>query len=187
MLRQSISPLNTLINHGIHCINQYPSFFLCDNKVRSSICADKNLHFFLQDLMRDEPHQVGERNTRDELSDRQQNSKGFSELEMENDSLKTEELRTGINLKKESKHRELHDSQNRHSVEEEGPESQVAEDKASILERRKERFGKLKPKKSGTETPTNREEVYVSKIPAEIVEVKQERPARKRRWADSTG
>lgn len=147
----------------------------------------KNPQFFFQDQMRDEPHLVGERNNRDELSDRQQDSKGYSELEVENDSLKTEELRTGINLKKENKHRELLESQNRHFVEEEGPESQIAEDKASVLERRKERFGKLKPKQSGTETPTNREEAYVNKMPAEIVEVKQERPARKRRWADSTG
>ena len=58
------------------------------------------------------------------------------------------------------------------------------------LERRKERFGssKARPKKPSEEENASRDEsnyVGLEPVQADAVEVKQERPARKRRWAGS--
>lgn len=63
---------------------------------------------------------------------------------------------------------------------------QQSEEVTAKLERRKERFGKPRPKKPSEEIPAGRGgSFYVSEVQANTVEVKQERPARKRRWAAS--
>lgn len=83
---------------------------------------------------------------------------------------------------KGSRHRE------RESLRQSGGEQQQQQvpdaEVTAKLERRKERFGsKVRLKKPSEEEMASRDEA--DPVQADLVEVKQERPARKRRWAAS--
>lgn len=150
--------------------------------------------FNLQDQARHENHHHDvEYNSRNDQRDRQQSSSAAKRYPAnmegeESGALKGKELRSGVVSTKGSKHRES--SQNhrdRQSGEDHVQQQEDPEVKAK-LERRRERFGsKVRPKKPSEEENANRDESYVGLEPvqADAVEVKQERPARKRRWAAS--
>lgn len=90
-----------------------------------------------------------------------------------------------VSLKESNRRESPLRSTHRHSGSED--HVQLSEEVTAKLERRKERFGKPRLKKpSEEEMAAGRDEPsYAVEVQADPVEVKQERPARKRRWAGS--
>jgi hypothetical protein len=91
---------------------------------------------------------------------------------------------------KGSQHRESSQNHRDRQSGEDHVQQQQDPEVTAKLERRKQRFGssKERPKKPSEEENANRDESnYVGLEPVQIdaMEVKQERPARKRRWAAS--
>lgn len=138
-----------------------------------------------------------EHNFGSESRDRQQSSSAAkrypADIEGEEDAFKAKELRSGVVATKGSRQREsLQNHGHRQSGEDrvqpqpQQPPQPDAEVTAK-LERRKERFGsKVRLKKPTEEEMISRDESYVGlEVQTDPVEVKQERPARKRRWAAS--
>lgn len=132
-------------------------------------------------------HQEADQSLRSDSRDRQQSSSGAKRYPAENnegeeEAFKAKEPRSSVVASKGSRHRE------RESLRQSGGEQQQQQvpdaEVTAKLERRKERFGsKVRLKKPSEEEMASRDEA--DPVQADPVEVKQERPARKRRWAAS--
>lgn len=142
----------------------------------------------LQGQTKDELQQAGEQTSKDERKERRRSSHvsiRHSDYKDGKESSRAEGAGSGTNIKKESKRLDSRDQIYRQSGRGELQDIEAAGITAAMLEKRKERFGRLR--KPADNDKVNREEEHTSIAQADTVEVKQERPARKRRWAGSTG
>lgn len=131
-------------------------------------------------------HQEPDQSLRSDSRDWQQSSSGAKRHPAENnegeeEAFKAKELRSGVVATKSSRDRE------RESLRQSGGEQQQQQvpdaEVTAKLERRKERFDSKVRLKKPSEEMASRDEA--DPVQADPVEVKQERPARKRRWAAS--